>query len=254
MRFLTLKDLEKLLRKIYHGEVNIKRLPVEVYEKTANKLIEGMETGFGFSDYVTAELRRELTESIYIFSGAKTYTQVKDISSLILDGRQLRPYSEFKKMATEKFNLYNTDYLETEYETAIGQAQTAVKWNEIQQDKELFPYVQRKAIMDANTSDECKVLNEIIAPVDDPFWKTRAPLTHFRCRCILEKIDKYEDVKLSSKSQIEKAMNETEHINPLFKSNPGVDKVIFNDSHPYFDIAPKDKELAKKNFNLPIPK
>ena len=40
----------------------------------------------------------------------------------------------------------------------------------------------------------------------------------------------------------------------IFKMNPGKDKVIFNKEHPYFDVAPKDKDFAKRNFDLPIPK
>ena len=129
--------------------------------------------------------------------------------------------------------------METEYNTAIGQAQTAVKWQEIVSDKKNFPYLQRKAVMDANTSPECVILNDIIAPVDSPFWANRSPLTHFNCRCILTKIDRFEDVELSSKAKIDSAIKQTDHINPLFKGNPGIDKVIFNESHPYFDIVKK---------------
>ena len=191
-----------------------------------------------------------MAENIYVFSAAKTYTQVKDISSLILDGQKLRPYNEFKPLALDMFKLYNKDYLTTEYNTAVGQAQTAVKWQQIESDVKTFPYLQRKAVMDGNTSKECEILNNIIAPVGDAFWSSRSPLTHFNCRCILVQIDKYEDVKLSSKTKIESAIKKTEHINPLFKGNPGKDKVIFNESHPYFDVDKKDKELAKRNFNL----
>jgi hypothetical protein len=35
--------------------------------------------------------------------------------------------------------------------------------------------------------------------------------------------------------------------------NPGKDGYIFSPDHPYFDVAPKDREFAKENFGLPIP-
>jgi hypothetical protein len=39
--------------------------------------------------------------------------------------------------------------------------------------------------------------------------------------------------------------------------NAGIDGYVFKekgkDKHPYFDIAKGDKEMAKKNWNLPIP-
>jgi hypothetical protein len=41
-----------------------------------------------------------------------------------------------------------------------------------------------------------------------------------------------------------------------FMMNSGKDGYIFKEKgegkHPYFDVAPGDKELAKRNFNLPI--
>jgi hypothetical protein len=39
--------------------------------------------------------------------------------------------------------------------------------------------------------------------------------------------------------------------------NAGIDGYVFKekgkDKHPFFDIAKGDKEMAKKNWNLPIP-
>jgi hypothetical protein len=40
---------------------------------------------------------------------------------------------------------------------------------------------------------------------------------------------------------------------PIFKMNVGLDKVVFSDKHPYFDVEPKDKKFARNNFDLPIP-
>ena len=243
------KYINSFIKKIYEGIINPQNLigAKKLFKATVKKLNEGVKAGGvgGSKDLIS-----ELKDNIYIFSGAKTYTQVKDISSLIVENGKVVPYNVFKKAALQKFELYNVDYLSAEYETAIGQAQSAVKWQQIVKDSELFPYLQRKAVMDANTSPECAILNDIIAPIGDPFWRTRSPLTHFRCRCILTAIDKYSDVKLSSKATISRAMERTDNINPVFKGNPGIDKVVFNKSHPYFDIEPKDKKLAKRNFDL----
>lgn len=247
---LSEKEKKSIIRKIFEGSITIHNLPKNLYEATVSKLLEALDEGFG--KYKNDALYKELSTNIYIFSGAKTYTQVKDISSLILDGPKLRPFNEFKKLASEKYDLYNKTYLQTEYNTAIGQAQSAVKWQEIVASKKDFPYLQRKAVMDKATSPDCAILNDIIAPVDSPIWATRSPLTHFNCRCILTKIDRFDEVRLSSSREIKEAMKATEGINPLFKGNPGVDKVVFNKSHPYFDVEKNDKKFALNNFNLPI--
>ena len=251
MENFSKNDENNFIRQVYEGGITIntlyKPLSKKLFKATYKKLKGGVKQAFNrYKD----PLFIELSENVYIFSAAKTYTQVKDLSSLITEGERLRAFSEFKKVAKSKFDIYNVDYLKSEYETAIGQAQTAVKWQEIVKQSKLFPYLKREAVMDGITSPECVILNGIVAPVGDSFWATRSPLTHFNCRCIITQIDKYDEVSLSSGKEKEEAMSKTDHINPLFKGNPGIDKVVFNESHPYFDIEQKDKNLAKRNFNL----
>lgn len=248
-------DEGDLISEIYNGEVTPELMAtsaaLSLYKATARSLMGAVRSGFG-SRNLNKALFRELRDNIYIFSGAKTFTQVKDVSSLLVEDGRIRPFTSFKNAAKERMSLYNEAYLKTEYETAIGQAQTAVKWQEIEKDAKTFPFLQRKAIMDANTSKECSVLNDIIAPVSDPIWRTRSPLTHFNCRCILTQIDKYADVALSTQAEKNKAMRDTDHVNPLFKGNPGIDKVVFNNKHPYFDIEPRYRSAARRNFDFPI--
>lgn len=240
---LNKKQVSAILKGIYTGLYGIaeRNLPESLYRATVRVLSGGVkEAGKG-------PLIRELNENIFVFSAAKTYTQVKDMSSLITDGDRILPWTKFRDKAMERYNIYNVDWLESELQTAIGQAQTAVKWRELAKSAHM---IQRRAVMDANTSPECVILNGIIAPVNDPFWRTRSPLTHFNCRCVLVGYDRFDDVTPSTRKEINAAIDKTEHINPLFKGNPAIDKVIFNDSHPYFDIAPEDKGWAKKNFGL----
>ena len=244
---LSDKYISSLIKKIYNKEVTIYNLPEKLYKATAKELIKGVEEG---SAGGSVELIKELKDNVYMFSAAKTYTQIKDISSLLNGG----PYAEFAKAAMEKLTTYNVDYKDAEVQTAIGQTQTAVKWQQIVSEDDPDQLLQRKAVMDANTSPECVILNELVAPAKDPLWRTRSPLTHFRCRCIITQIDKYSGLKASSRTKIDKAITETDHINQIFKGNPGIDKVVFNSSHHYFDIDKKDKAYAKTNFGLPIPK
>ena len=130
----------------------------------------------------------------------------------------------------------------------------ARQWNDIEKDKTNFPYLRYSAIIDGRTSDICEPLNGVTLPVDDPLWDEYTPLNHFNCRCILEQVDQFEDVKLTPKSEVD-AIKEglDENVNDLFKMNAGKDGYVFSDAHPYFDVAPKDRELAQRNFDLPIP-
>lgn len=261
MRTILNKDEEEDFKKedffddVYKGKITPSNLSDKLYLKTANKLKKGVYKGYGGSlkDYdfgsVDEILLSELRENIYLFSGAKTFQQTLEMSEFIH-----LPYTEFRKKADEIFTLHNETYLQTEYDTAIGQAQSAQKWRDIERTKETFPYLRRSAVMDANTSPECRILNDVTAKFGDKFWDTRSPLTHFECRCIIEKFDEYEDVKLTPQHEIDAAIEKTKNINPIFKSNPGKSGEVFNEHHPYFNVPKKYKDLAENNFNLKIPK
>ncbi len=246
---------EDLFKAIYAGAITVDSLPPKLYNEIAEVLSKGMNEGFGTEfelGKADEALLKSLTDNVYRFSGAKTYQQVKDMSAAIVENGEIVSFKTFKAKADEIFNLYNKTWLKTEYDTAIGQAQNARKWNDFEADKELFPMLEYDAVLDQNTSDICRPLDGIVLPVDDPFWNTHAPLNHFNCRCFLRKIDKYDDKKATSKTKTEKVAKEIGPLmQPVFKSNSGKDGKLFDDKHPYFD-APKSK--LKNNFGLPIPK
>ena len=250
------KQIESLLSGIYSGIYTNAELPEDLYFAIANYLKKGVYSGYGgaladFSplsrDYA---LLRELRENIYIFSGAKTYQEVNVMSSFLTSNGGVSSFKDFKEKATEVYNTYNKTWLQTEYNTAVGQAQMAERWLQVEERSDILPYLTYDAVMDKNTSEICRGLDGITLPVNDPFWKKFSPLNHFNCRCVLRQSD---DVKVSSKREVKEARKVEENMQPIFVMNPGADKVIFSDKHPYYDIAPKDKELAKNNFNLPIP-
>ena len=85
-------------------------------------------------------------------------------------------------------------------------------------------------------------------------WDLYSPENHFRCRCSLEQIDKFDDPIITSEADIEELRKELDKtVQPEFKMNPGKDGYIFSPEHPYFEVAPKDRQDAKDNFGLPIP-
>jgi SPP1 gp7 family putative phage head morphogenesis protein len=253
----TDSQIEDLIKAVYEGRTTVQNLPLDLYLAIGKNLEDGiregwgalMDSGIGSPD---VPLYNALRENVYIFSAAKTYQQVKDMAEFIAESTS---YTNFKVKAMETYGEYNTDWLKAEYNTAVGQAQQANQWQRIQQSKDVFPYLRYSAVIDSKTSEICRPLDGVTLPVDDPFWDNYAPLNHFNCRCTLEKIDKYEDVTVTREgkvAEITKELNET--VKPEFKMNSGKDGYIFDPkSHPYFKVAPKDKGLARNNFNLPIP-
>lgn len=250
-----------LFEAIYIGLISLSALPDKLYTQTAKVLKKSLYKGyggtlldfkFGSPDY---NLLKELRDNIYIFSAAKTATQVEDIKSLMFEGDQVVSLPEFKKRALKMFTTYNVGHLESEYITANTSGSSAANWNYTQQHKELFTKLKSVAIVDAHTAEECKRMDGVIALVDDPIWNHNISPRHFRCRCHEERIDKYEDAPVTPKSEREKVMKENEaSMQDVFKMNPGKDRYVFSPEHSYFDIGRKYKTEAKKNFGLKIPK
>lgn len=246
----TDKQISKLLDGIYDGGITEFDLPVDYYNAVVDYLKKGLYKGFG-SDLSNAvgkdlELLTELRENVYMFGAAKTYQEVKEISSFLIDEEgNIRSRSEFNKLGRETYDTWNNDWGKTEYNTAIGQGTMAVKWNEIQANKDVLPTITFSVI---NPCPECAPFDGFSAHVDDPVWDWLMPLLHFNCMCVVLQQDS--DFEVSDKNKYDEITGMKDDVPVLFQNNAGKSGEVFPKDHPYFD-APK--ELGNVNFNLPIP-
>jgi SPP1 gp7 family putative phage head morphogenesis protein len=259
------KFVKQLFRSIYTGRVTQRILPRTLYDAIANHLKDAIYDGYGttwtklngkkmpggFSTKDRA-LMEEIRTNIYLFSAAKTYQQVREMSSALMKNGTVVPFKQFREKAEQTYEMYNKVWLRTEYDTAIGQAQAARKWVEIENNADVLPLLEYSAVLDKRTSDICRPLDGIIAPVGDPIWQKIAPLNHFNCRCMLLPIAEGRKTPTAKKNA--KVEETLKMMDPLFVNNPGQTGYVFTKEHPYFRVAAKDKSLAKTNFNLPIPK
>lgn len=246
------EQINRLLESIYNGSITVEQLPIGLYKAIANELKKGIyegfkktliETQFGTPDY---QMLKDLRENAYVFSGAKTFQEVKELTELIVKDNKILPFNEFKKLALDKYQLYNKTYLESEYNFAVGQANMASQWLEFENNKDILPYLQYKTIHDSNVRHDHAVLDNIIRKKDDPFWKTYYPKNGWNCRCEAVEVHGGEETNLKHRTLPE--------LEPLFNSNVGLDRAIFTPDHLYFDVPKEYKNLAKNNFNLKIPK
>lgn len=248
----TQQQIDALIEGVFNGSITTRDLPVDLYNAISTKLL----SAFGSVEGAPSQsLLNELKENIYMFSGAKVYQQIQDIS-LLSNVDTIKSFADFKKEALTIYNQYNKNWLQTEYSTAIGQAQMATRWEQIEAQKFELPYLQYSAVIDKNTSDICRPLDGVCLPVGDKFWSVNTPLNHFNCRCTVIQFDKTDATQagITSKENTDKATAEvSKKRNPLFEGNSGQDRVIFNKEHPYFDVPKADREFAKENFGLPIP-
>lgn len=247
----TEQEINDFIVKIFAGTITLEQLSPAMYDAIARYLTEGVFEGFGKTliglDFGTPDYNMlyALRENVYRFSAAKTFQQTKEMMSFILDGDNIRSFNEFKKLALNVFEDYNLNYLEAEYNNAIASARMASKWMDIERDAETLPYIQYQTVGDARVRQEHAVLDNIIKRYDDPFWNTYFPPNDWNCRCTVIQLDEAEETDLTGLDPLE--------VDPVFDFNPGKDRIVFSNKHPYYEVERKYRELKNNNFNLPLP-
>lgn len=254
---LTPEQIDELIKEIFDGTVNIENLPRDLYREVSEHLFKGVEEGYGktlevaFHQEGDYEILKSFQENIYRFSAAKTFQQVYETQQKIFDEDGFkRSFSDFKNDAKVIYDEFNENYLKTEFNTAISQAQAAEDWQTFEEQKHVLPYLTWRGVMDDRERDSHVALEGMTAPVDDPIWNEYTPPIDWNDRCILEQTS---DESLLTSPEDLKGMKKETPVNENFAFNPGKTHTIFSDHHPYFNVPEKYEELKKNNFNLPLP-
>lgn len=249
------EDYDKLITAIAAGLISVNNLPLEVYLKIARKLTEGVVDGFGLGfevlDVDSADYRMlfDLRRNVWVFSGAKTYQQVREVSSLLTfpDKNEILTFSDFKNKAKDILRIYNEQWLSAEYDNAISSSRSASQWMQFEKDSDLYPMLEYHTVGDARVRPTHKELDGIVRPVNDKFWDSYMPPNGWRCRCTVLQGDE------ESKQTNLQGFKQPKDVPDIFMMNPGKDRIVFSPKHPYFKVEAKDKQLARNNFNLPLP-
>ncbi len=241
----------------YTGVFTVRNLPKDYYTKVSEGLFAGVQKGFG-SMLVSLEFGKpdyvmlsDLRSNIYAFGGAKTYQQARSITDLLLDSEgNKKTFGTFYKDYSKVFDQYNKNWLKAEYNTSTRSAQMARYWLDIEDQKDVLPLLQYVTVGDARVRPEHRALDGITRPVNDAFWKRYYPVNSWNCRCIVKQLRSDEANATDMAGFKDLTLKQQPEI---FRMNVGVDKLIFSEKHPYFDVAYGDKTFAKDNFGLPKP-
>lgn len=100
--------------------------------------------------------------------------------------------------------------LETIYRTNMQASYSAGQWQQIQEQKEIAPYLMYSAIDDDRVRPEHLAWNNLILPADDEFWDSHMPPNGWNCRCSVIQLseDEIEEMGLEISSQAPKNANE----------------------------------------------
>lgn len=225
------------------GSYNPKDLQTEkVYKDLINQTYGVFNMAITDND-IPEIMRTALQDNARLFGGLKTHAQLFEASKLLLDDSgNLKPFSQLSH-EYDKLNIaYNKNYLEAEYEFAVGSSQMAAKWDEFS-DNDRYE-LQYRTAGDNRVREEHAALNTITLPKSDPFWMHYMPPNGWNCRCTTVEVLKDKFATIDSEKAIKAGEAATTQIGKdgknrleIFRFNPGAEKVVFPPAHPYTKVA-----------------
>jgi SPP1 gp7 family putative phage head morphogenesis protein len=146
-------------------------------------------------------------------------------------------FADFIAKATlSGFAPDNPYHLKTEFETSAAAGEMAGRWDEIEADADLFPYLRYVTMQDELVRDEHLALDGTVAAVNDPFWDENYPPNGYNCRCYVEQLTE-DEAKNDPKWD---ATKPTLTKDDNFKANVGKSKVLPSDAYDsLWDFAQK---------------
>lgn len=179
-------------------------------------------------------MRKKLEEDIFVFSGFKTYHQLKEASLLLRnEAGGLKPFYKFYQDVTSIKEKYNRHWLRAEYNFATASAEMAAQWAAYEEVKGTT-YLQYRTALDDRVRAEHAALEGVTLPLDDPFWDTAFPPNGWNCRCHVIPVPQEGHTTSNSEAARLSFRQLTEGRDSIFRFNPGKEAVLFPPHHPYY--------------------
>lgn len=193
----------------------------------------------GIETEIPAAMLRKLQNDVFLFSGMKTYAQLKEASLLLRDAKgNIKSATSFIHDVQKINSTYNEHYLRAEHQYAVSASESAAQWAEWAKDGDRYN-LQFRTAADDKVRHSHAVLHNITLPFSDPFWRLYMTPLDWGCRCRVIQVLKSKYEVSDSKASMKLGESATPEI---FRYNPGTDNVIFPPKHPYYKLS---KEAAK---------
>lgn len=209
-------------------------------------LSKGVDVSYNSKfDSYNPQLAHALKYDIAKFSAFKETAFRKQLERALTKNGKIVPWSDFKKEAQKVSGLYNVNWLQTEYHQTVATANMAGKWDDFQQNKDLYPNLRYDAVNDDRTRQKHKEWDGFVAPIDHPIWKTLYPPNDWGCRCDVVQTDEPVSKNLPDAN-----------IKEAFKNNAAISGKIFNDVPYEAGMSATDKKeayaITTNMFNIEV--
>lgn len=223
--------LDGFIRKIYNGFDARNEIEQTMWKEVLRVINDATVKGLAEAPVPPTHDRlfyQQLRHSNEVFAAFKVHMMAEDMAAKLFDGQgNLKPFEKWLADVSSISSHQVGTWLRTEYDTAVIRAHAAADWQEFERNKDIMPNLKWMPTTSPHPegSHERYWRMGLTLPVDDPFWNDHHPGDRWNCKCSLEATDEPEN---------RPADMEPETPQRGLENNPGKDRHIFNDTHPYF--------------------
>lgn len=238
-------NFDKLIDEVWKDKVRPDAIPAELFNNTYTELNKQVDDAFGKTSYGDEDytLANELRKDAAKFSSYRNYQFLAELEAKKIDtitGEVLNE-ADYKKVAKGVHYKYQ-NYAEVEKDLAFKTADMAVKWQEFERTKDLYPNLEYRPSKAAEPREAHKQYYGLIKPIDDAIWESILPPNGWGCSCTVRK----------TRAEADDASYEVEKPKPGIVGNGAKSKQLFADNHPYYKNTPKEAkeklEIQKDNL------
>jgi hypothetical protein len=185
----------------------------------------------GITTEIPSVMLNKLEQDVFLFSGMKTYTQLKEASLLLRDETgNIKSEAKFINDIKKIDANYNENYLRAERQYAIAASQSAAQYHEYMQDADRYD-LQIRTAADDKVRGSHAVMHNLTLPANDKFWNNTWTPFDWGCRCRIIQVLKGK-YTVTDNAEANDAVKKA--VPPLFRFNPGREQIIFPEKHPYY--------------------
>lgn len=223
--------LDGFIRKVYNGFDTANGVERAMWKEVLRIINEATVEGIAEAPVPPTHDRlfyQQLRHSNEVFAAFKVHMMGEDMAAKLFDGQgNLKPFEKWLVDVSSISSHQVGAWLRTEYDTAVIRAHAAADWQEFERNKDIMPNLRWMPTTSPHPegSHEKYWRMGLTLPVDDTFWNEHHPGDRWNCKCSLEATDE--------------PINRPADMEPTtpqrgLENNPGKDRHIFNDTHPYF--------------------
>jgi SPP1 gp7 family putative phage head morphogenesis protein len=239
-----LKVVKKAFKQLHtKGSYNPKELfktaeYKELIQETRSALSDSLK-----DNVLSNDMLNRFENDIFLFSGLKTHAQLFEASRLLLtEDKKIKPFATFSRDIDQMSKDYNEQYLQAEYQYAVGAVQMAERWENFSEDDRFL--LQYRTAKDDRVRKSHQDLDQTTLPKSNEFWDLYTPPNGWRCRCtvvqVLERKNKSTNpatAKAAGEVATTQISKSGQNSLEIFRFNPAKKKVIFPPKHPYNKIG-----------------